>query len=57
MIQGEVMRLSQARVKRRKEKKSRPAVDVSEGDDIVEGGRISPSERSKRGEEMDWGST
>ena len=51
------MRLSQARVKRRKEKKSRPAVDVSEGDDIVEGGRISPSERSERGEEMDWGST
>ena len=29
------MPLSQARVKRRKEKKSRPAVDVSEGDDIV----------------------
>ena len=41
------MRLSQARVKRRKEKKSRPAVDVSEGDDIV----------SSLGEEMDWGST
>ena len=27
------------------------------GEDIVEGGGISPSERSERGEEMDWVST